>query len=275
MNEARLAVRRLYDFPDSGNGYKVRLALCQLGIPFEYAPVDILNGESRSDAFLARNPNGRIPLLELEDGSFLAESNAILFYLAEGTPLLPAERLARARALQWMCFEQYSHEPFIAVARFWLRHPEASDYRPDELAARQARGREALAVMERHLAGAAFFSSAHYGIADIALFESPEDFINKGAAFGVIENDSLKGIAYSSLVNSKAVEVSIYIVKKYRRLGMAIALGCALLKYCLEKNLHPNWDAANLESCRLAEKLGYTATETYDAFYLKPQEPGE
>ena len=170
MNEARLAVRRLYDFPDSGNGYKVRLALCQLGIPFEYAPVDILNGESRSDAFLARNPNGRIPLLELEDGSFLAESNAILFYLAEGTPLLPAERLARARALQWMCFEQYSHEPFIAVARFWLRHPEASDYRPDELAARQARGREALAVMERHLAGAAFFSGAHYGIADIALF---------------------------------------------------------------------------------------------------------
>ncbi|MBN1213188.1 MAG: GNAT family N-acetyltransferase [candidate division Zixibacteria bacterium] len=110
------------------------------------------------------------------------------------------------------------------------------------------------------------------GFADIALFESPEDFIKRGAAFGVIENDRLKGIAYSSLVNSRAVEVSIYIVKKNRRLGMATALGCALLKYCLKNNLHPNWDAANLESCRLAEKLGYTATETYDAYYLKPSD---
>ena len=108
------------------------------------------------------------------------------------------------------------------------------------------------------------------GFADIALFKSPEDFVERGAAYGVIENDILKGIAYSSLVNSKAIEVSIYIVKKYRRLGMATALGCALLKYCLERNLHPNWDAANLESCRLAEKLGYKATETYDAYYLKP-----
>jgi RimJ/RimL family protein N-acetyltransferase len=110
------------------------------------------------------------------------------------------------------------------------------------------------------------------GFADIALFKSPEDFVKRGAAYGVIENDSLQGIAYSSLVNSKAVEVSIYVVKKYRRLGMATGLGCALLKYCLERNLHPNWDAANLESCRLAEKLGYKATKTYDAFYLKPPE---
>ena len=108
------------------------------------------------------------------------------------------------------------------------------------------------------------------GFADIALFDSPDDFVKRGIAFGVIENDTLKGIAYSSLVNSRAVEVSIYIVKKYRRLGMATGLGCALLKHCLEKKLHPNWDAANLESCKLAEKLGYTATETYDAYYLKP-----
>jgi len=96
---------RLYDYFDSGNGYKVRLLLHQLAIPFELIELDIMKGETRTPAFLAKNPNGRIPTLELEDGSFLAESNAILFYLGEGTAFLPEDRLARARVLQWMFFE--------------------------------------------------------------------------------------------------------------------------------------------------------------------------
>ena len=109
----------LYDFIGSGNGYKVRLLLAQLGLPYELIERDILKGETRTPEFLAKNPNGRIPTLELEDGTFLAESNAILWYLAEGTPFAPHDRLARAQTLQWMFFEQYSHEPYVAVARFW------------------------------------------------------------------------------------------------------------------------------------------------------------
>jgi glutathione S-transferase len=101
---------RLYDYLESGNGYKVRLLLHQLGVPFARVELDIARGETRTPEFLARNPNGRIPTLELEDGSFLAESNAILWYLAEGTSFLPGDRLPRARVLQWMFFEQYSHE---------------------------------------------------------------------------------------------------------------------------------------------------------------------
>ena len=108
----------LYDYLSSGNGYKCRLLLAQLGIPYRRVELDILKGETRTPEFLARNPNGRIPALELEDGTILSESDAILFYLAEGTPFLPADRLGRAQVLQWLFFEQYSHEPFIAVARF-------------------------------------------------------------------------------------------------------------------------------------------------------------
>src|SRR3978361_1608099 len=111
----------LYDFRGSGNGYKVRLALAQLGLPFRLGARDIPKGETRRRDFLAKNPNGRVPTLELADGTHLAESNAIIWYLAEGTPLAPADRLARAQTLQWMFFEQYSHEPFIATVRFW-RH---------------------------------------------------------------------------------------------------------------------------------------------------------
>ena len=119
---------RLYDSLASGNGYKVRLLLHQLGIPFERVELDIVRGETRTPAFLARNPNGRIPTLELEDGTHLAESNAIRWYVAEGTAFLPPDRLARARVLQWMCFEQYSHEPNLATVRFWL-HTELTDDR--------------------------------------------------------------------------------------------------------------------------------------------------
>jgi glutathione S-transferase len=162
-------VLRLYDYLASGNGYKVRLLLHQLGIPFERVELDIVRGATRTPAFLARNPNGRIPTLELEDGSHLAESNAILWYLAEGTPYLPSERLDRARVLQWMCFEQYSHEPNIATVRFWL-HTELTDERRAQLPAKRAQGEAALAVMDGHLRARSFFVGERYTIADIALY---------------------------------------------------------------------------------------------------------
>ncbi len=161
---------RLYDYLDSGNGYKVRLLLHQLNISFELVEIDIMAGETQTPEFLARNPIGKIPTLELEDGSHLPESNAILFYLAEGTPFLPDERLARAQALRWMFFEQYSHEPYIAVARFWLKHLGLDETRRVALTERQAKGRVALSVMERHLAAQSFFVGEAYSIADIALY---------------------------------------------------------------------------------------------------------
>ena len=141
---------RLYDYLASGNAYKVRLLLHQLGIPFERVELDIVRGETRTPEFLARNPNGRIPTLELEDGTHLAESNAILFYLAEGTPFLPATRFERALVLQWMCFEQYSHEPNIATVRFWL-HTGLDDERRAMLPLKRRLGHDALAVMDGHL----------------------------------------------------------------------------------------------------------------------------
>jgi glutathione S-transferase len=161
---------RLYDYYDSGNGYKVRLLLAQLGIPYEYVEKDIMQGETRTPEFLKLNPNGRIPVVVLEDGTPLAESNAILFYFAEGTPYLPADKLGRARALQWLFFEQYSHEPYVAVARFLLRHTEPDDPRRSMLEQRQKGGYAALGVMERHLAENPFLVGGRYSIADIALY---------------------------------------------------------------------------------------------------------
>ena len=161
---------RLYDNHLSGNGYKPRLLLAHLGLAYERIEVDSLNGETRTPGFLARNPNGRIPVLELEDGVCLAESNAILFYLAEGSRFLPSDRLARALTLQWMFFEQYSHEPYIAVARHWIRHLEMTEAQRAELPARQEGGRAALAVMERRLGRADWFGGDSFGIADVALY---------------------------------------------------------------------------------------------------------
>jgi glutathione S-transferase len=160
---------RLYDYLPSGNGYKVRLLLTQLGIPFEYIELDILKGETQTPEFLQKNPNGRIPVLELEPGVFLSESNAILLYLSEGTPFLPADRLERARAIQWLFFEQYSHEPFIATSRFWLHQGKAEEYR-EALAQKQAPGYAALGVMEKRLRDHSFLVGDRYTIADIALF---------------------------------------------------------------------------------------------------------
>src|SRR5262249_54014386 len=160
---------RLYDYLPSGNGYKIRLLLTQLGIPFERVELDIVQGASRTATFLAKNRNGRIPVLELESGEFLAESNAILFFLAEGTPYLPAERLARAQVLQWMFFEQYSHEPNIATVRFWM-HTEMTDERRAALPGKRTLGYAALGVMDQHLRDRRFFVADAYSIADIALY---------------------------------------------------------------------------------------------------------
>ena len=160
---------KLYDYLQSGNGYKVRLLLAQLEIPFQRIELDIEQGESRSEQFLARNPNGRIPLLELEDGTCLAESNAIQWYLAEGTRFLPEGTLARAQALQWMFFEQYSHEPFIAVLRHWM-HTGLDPSRKSQVTEKRKGGHEALSVMEAHLHLRDFFAGGRYSIADIALY---------------------------------------------------------------------------------------------------------
>jgi glutathione S-transferase len=160
---------KLYDYLESGNGYKVRLLLHQLDVPYRRIELDITRGQTRTPEFLALNRNGRIPLLVLDDGTPLAESNAIQFYLAEGTPLLPAGRLERAQVLQWMFFEQYSHEPYIAVVRFWY-HSGTVEQNRAQLAERVDRGYQALGVMERHLAGRRWFVGDRYTIADIALY---------------------------------------------------------------------------------------------------------
>jgi glutathione S-transferase len=162
----------LHNMQISGNCYKVRLAARQLGFSLVLKEYPLGSGKTRQPEFLAKNPNGRVPLLELDDGRCLAESGAILFYLVEGTPLMPADRWGRAQALQWMFFEQYEHEPYVAVARRWL------SYEPKEaLAAKRhlvpewhAKGNAALGVMEKHLAKHRWFAGDRYSIADIALF---------------------------------------------------------------------------------------------------------
>ena len=159
-----------YGYSDSGNCYKVKLALAQLQLPHRWVEVNSVKGETRTKDFLAKNPNGRVPLLELEDGGYLPESNAILHYLAEGSPLLPADRVGRARVLQWMFFEQYSHEPCVAVARSILRYHPAGSPRRAELPRLMELGNQALGVMQQHLAAEPFFAAGKYTVADIALY---------------------------------------------------------------------------------------------------------
>ncbi|WP_321346233.1 glutathione S-transferase family protein [Halopseudomonas oceani] len=163
---------KLYDDPMSGNGYKVRLLLSHLGLSYQYIPIDILRGESRTEAFLQKNLNGRIPVLELDDGSHLAESNAILYFLSQGTEYWPAERYTQAQVMQWLFFEQYSHEPNIATPRFWLKTGILDDtpFNTELLTQKQRAGNQALAVMNQHLASHTFFVSERYSIADIALY---------------------------------------------------------------------------------------------------------
>jgi glutathione S-transferase len=160
----------VYGMRASGNCYKVELLLQQLGIAFRWVEVNSAAGETRTPEFLAMNANGRVPLLQLENGEFLAESNAILCYLSEGSVYLPGDRLQRARALQWMFFEQYSHEPYIAVARFICGWLPADHPRRQELPRLRERGYAALDVMEKHLQSQPFFVASGYSVADIALF---------------------------------------------------------------------------------------------------------
>lgn len=161
---------KLYGMSFSGNCYKAKLLLEQLGLAYQWIEVDVMNGGTRQPDFLAMNPNGKVPTLQLESGEYLAESNAILCYLADGTRYWPEERLARAQTLQWLFFEQYSHEPYIAVARFICRFLPEEHPRRAELPRLLERGHQALAVMERHLRQREFFVGNEYTIADIALF---------------------------------------------------------------------------------------------------------
>ena len=161
----------LYGMIDSGNCYKPRLLMAKLGIPFTNVEVSSHTGDTRKPDFVAKNPNAMVPLLELDDGRRLAESNAILLYLAEGTRFLPADRYQRGLAYQWLFFEQYSHEPYIAVRRALLTFPErAGDATPERLAQTLERGNKALRVMDRHLAANAFFAGGSFSVADIALY---------------------------------------------------------------------------------------------------------
>jgi len=165
-------VYTLYSMQSSGNCYKPRLLMHQLGIPFRLMETDTRSGVTRRPEFLALNPNGRVPLLVLPDGRRLSESNAMLLYLAEGTRYLPADRYERALCCQWLFFEQYEHEPTVAVARSWLSlYPDRiGKATPDQIAGWQANGNRALAVMEQQLARSQFLVGDGYSIADIALF---------------------------------------------------------------------------------------------------------
>jgi glutathione S-transferase len=162
----------LHQMQVSGNCYKVRLAARQLGVDLILEDYGLHDGTTRKPEFLAKNPNGRVPLLELEDGRTLPESGAILWYLAEGSPLVPDDRWARAEVLQWMFFEQYSHEPYIAVARFWLRFatPEQLETKRHLVPEWHAKGNAALGVMQTHLGRHDWFAGGRYSIADIALY---------------------------------------------------------------------------------------------------------
>ena len=159
---------KLYNVAYSGNSYKVRLLLSHLAIPCEIVEVDILKGESRTAEFLKINPNGRTPVLD-DSGFVLAESNAILAYLSHGTKYLPDDRKKFALVFQWLFFEQYSHEPFIATSRFWLQHKPDSPEKTALLASKRDGGWAALKIMEAHLTKQDFFVG-DYSIADIALF---------------------------------------------------------------------------------------------------------
>ncbi len=161
---------RLYDFLPSGNGYKVRLLLTQLGISFERIEINILKGETRTPEFLSKNPNGRIPVLEIEPGKFLAESNAIVCYLGEGTLFFSNDAWERAQILQWLFFEQYSHEPYIATSRFWISILGKAEEYQNALNQKRELGYAALTVMEKHLSKHQFLVGERYTIADIGLF---------------------------------------------------------------------------------------------------------
>jgi len=159
----------------SGNCYKIKLLLEMLDAPYAWREVDVLNGGSRAPEFLAMNPNGKVPVLEIGPGQYLPESNAILVYLAEETPFWPQDKFARAQVLQWMFFEQYSHEPYIAVARFIKKFLPADHVRQQEIPRLLERGYQALDVMEKQLTGREWLVGGEMTIADIALYAYTHD----------------------------------------------------------------------------------------------------
>jgi glutathione S-transferase len=165
------AVFTLYDYLPSGNGYKVRLTAKRLAIPYRLVQMDITRGATRAPEFLAKNPNGRIPLLEVPGSGFLAESHAIIGFLAHGSDLIPEDPWQRAQLWQWLCFEQYNLEPNIGTARFWLHslHKTAAEL-GERLTEKLAKGHEALAVLERGLQSKRFLVADRFTLADIALF---------------------------------------------------------------------------------------------------------
>lgn len=160
----------LYEFSSSGNCYKLRLAMTQLGIAFRRIEKDITRGETRTADFLAINPNGRIPVLVTPEGKVLPESNAALWYLARESPFMPKDAFQQAQVLQWMFFEQYNHEPNIATSRYWIHVLGEREKYAEALAEKQQKGHEALRVMDAHLADHDFFVGESYSIADIALY---------------------------------------------------------------------------------------------------------
>jgi glutathione S-transferase len=161
----------LFDFLPSGNGYKVRLTLKHLALPYELVEVDILKGGSRTPEFLARNPIGRIPTLRLPDGTFLAESHAIIWYLAENSVLIPTTRIDRARVLSWLSFEQYELEPNVATVRFWLSILRKKESELGEkLTDKRERGLRALDVLNQGLRGGSFLVGSRFSLADISLY---------------------------------------------------------------------------------------------------------
>lgn len=166
----------LYGHRNSGNCYKPRLLLAKLGRAFRHVDVDSVTGETQTPAFLAKNPNGKVPLLELDDGRLLAESNAMLLYLGEGTRFVPDDPFERALVYQWLFFEQYSHEPYVAVRRALIIYPErAAQATPEKMAALLAGGTKALSVMEAQLEKTAFIAGETLTVADIALFAYTSD----------------------------------------------------------------------------------------------------
>ena len=160
----------LYDSPVSGNCYKVRLLLAHLGIPVERRTVDVVDRSNRDELLGDLNPARRVPTLVLDDGRPLAESGAILWFFGEGTRFVPDDPYQRALVLQWMFFEQYDHEPAIAVARFWLAYSGRPEAFADRLEERTAAGHKALAAMERHLDGRRYFVGDALSLADVALY---------------------------------------------------------------------------------------------------------
>ena len=160
---------KLYGMTGSGNCWKPAVLMKQLGQPYEWIEINTVKGETRTPEFLALNPNGRVPLLVV-NGRKLAESNAMLCYLADGTDFFPADRWQRAKILEWMFFEQYSHEPYIATVRFWIHFLHKQDEWQDKIAEAMKKGHAALSVMEQQLQKTSFLAGARYSIADIALY---------------------------------------------------------------------------------------------------------